>query len=360
MDYYTETNYFDHDELRTSGGKGRDDYFEAIRRTGLECIRIPTIRRSKDLSLSQRIRLESDLRREWDKALKNLGQGDTLVLHSPPSEKFLGFTGVIRRVQKRGCRIVAIVFDLETFFKSDYKRAARVKQMLNRRIEAALFRMADVIIVHNDRMKDKLSDAGFDASKMISVGVMDYIRDDEPAGADGRIEKDLPVVFCGNLDINKSGFVYRIPTGVNIDLYGPGFTGNPEGGVRYAGTFPSVELMDIMRGSFGLVWDGPSADTCTGACGEYLTFNNPHKMSLYLASGMPVIIWKEAALAEYVTEEGCGITIESLEEIPEKIKSLGNDEYEAMKQNAARVGAEMRKGIHIQRAVALAAGKQLK
>ena len=50
-----------------------------------------------------------------------------------------------------------------------------------------------------------------------------------------------------------------------------------------------------MEGSFGLVWDGISVETCAGVYGEYLKVNNPHKTSLYLASGIPVIIWKEAA-----------------------------------------------------------------
>ncbi|MBE6041889.1 MAG: hypothetical protein E7220_05135 [Clostridiales bacterium] len=414
MNYYTETNYIDHDDLRTAGGKGRDDYFEVLRRTGLKCIRIPTLKKKADSSPVDRIKLEAQLRRAWNKELSVLKDGDVIVLHSPVSEKFLGYPGVIRRASKRGCHIVNIVFDLETFYKSDYSKAAAFKHFLDRRTEAAIFDTADVLIVHNERMKDKLISIGADPSRIVCVGVMDYLRDDSPAAearegisddssvresmaregsapadgsqdlsspaaearegsasetgdefdpsaetaskaregsAPGRFTPDGPIVFCGNLLESKSGFVYRLKDDVRIDLYGPGFTGRTSDMIRYRGVYPSLELMDIMCGSFGLVWDGSSTETCIGACGEYLRYNNPHKMSHYLASGMPVLIWKEAALADFVTEQGCGMTIGSLGEIPELLGSVTPEAYEKMRQAAGRVGRKMREGAHIRAAV---------
>ena len=155
MNYYTETNYIDHDSLRTAGSKGRDDYFEVLRRAGLECIRIPTLKTSPDGSgLFDRVVLEKKLRRVWREALSGLGRGDALFLHSPVSEKFIGYPGIIEEVRGRGCKIVNIVFDLETFFMSDYKRLARIKHAADARTEARLFAAADVMICHNERMKD--------------------------------------------------------------------------------------------------------------------------------------------------------------------------------------------------------------
>ncbi|NRO11242.1 Beta-1,6-galactofuranosyltransferase WbbI [Lactobacillus helveticus] len=48
--------------------------------------------------------------------------------------------------------------------------------------------------------------------------------------------------------------------------------------------------------------------------GNYLRYNDPHKLSLYLASGIPVIIWKKAAEAKFVEENKVGITVDSLED----------------------------------------------
>ena len=117
------------------------------------------------------------------------------------------------------------------------------------------------------------------------------------------------------------------------------------------GVFKPAELMDLMKGSFGLVWDGASVDTCRGACGDYLRYNNPHKMSHYLASGMPVLVWEEAAMADFVTAEGCGLTIKELREIPSLLSGLGAEEYDSLRRNAERVGLQMRHGQHIRNAV---------
>ena len=49
MNYYVETNFYDHDGLVTSGGKGRDDYFEMMRRCGLKRIVIPTVKSAREV-----------------------------------------------------------------------------------------------------------------------------------------------------------------------------------------------------------------------------------------------------------------------------------------------------------------------
>lgn len=356
MNYYTETNYIDHDSLRTAGGKGRDDYFEVLRRTGLECIRIPTVRTSPDgVGLRDRIAIEKKLKHAWREALSELGKGDTLFLHSPVSEKFTGYPGIVEEVHRRGCRIIDIVFDLETFFKSDYKSLASIKHAADSRTESRLFETADLLICHNKKMKDKLMSIGVDEEKIICVGVMDYLRDEIDFCNTDRFSADSPVVFCGNLDKNKSGFVYELAKGavpgLKMDLYGPGYTGGNSNGVDHKGVFKPLELMDLMTGSFGLVWDGSSVDTCKGACGDYLRYNNPHKMSHYLASGMPVLVWEEAAMAEFVTEEGCGLTIKDLSQIPEVLSGLSEERYVELQSNSERVGLQMRKGLHIRSAV---------
>ena len=99
------------------------------------------------------------------------------------------------------------------------------------------------------------------------------------------------------------------------------------------------------------MWDGNSIQTCASVFGEYLRVNNPHKTSLYLAAGIPVIIWAEAALAEFVSENECGITITSLEGLSARLKNVSEEEYENLKKNAARVGEKLRKGYYTQKAI---------
>lgn len=353
MVYYTETNYWDHDSLRTSHGKGRDDYFEVLRRMGFERISIPVIRTGDLNSIKDRLMQELRLAGAWKKCTGHLGKGDVLIIHSPNSEKFLRYGSVIRKIRQRGCRVIVILFELETFFWVDYARVGRIKRFAARHIEKVLFGVSNVIISHNDRMKARLESIGVDGNKITSVGVMDYLRDDsiDEESCRRRIHKDGPVVLSSNLAPYKSVFAYHLPEGLRIDLYGPDYSGPVNDDIRYRGVYDPLELMDVMEGSFGLVWDSTSAETCDGPFGEYMLFNNPHKIALYLASGMPVIVWDKSAMADFVCKEGCGFMISRLREIPDRISEMTDEEYEAMRLSAMRVGAGMRKGEHIRAAV---------
>ncbi|MCT0193282.1 hypothetical protein EFM10_09625, partial [Lactobacillus helveticus] len=78
--------------------------------------------------------------------------------------------------------------------------------------------------------------------------------------------------------------------------------------------------------------------------GNYLRYNDPHKLSLYLASGIPVIIWKKAAEAKFVEENKVGITVDSLEELPEIFKSLDATQYELFAQNVEKIAKKLVNG----------------
>lgn len=353
MDYYAETNYYDHDKLMIASGKGRDDYFEIFRRCGLERIDIRVFRHGEKMTPMQRLKVEAGLKREWTQALSGLGKGDSLFLSTPPSEKFTGLASVIREVRKRGCKIVIVVFDLEEFITPYYRRAAALKFAMSSRLEAELFDMADVMMVHNDRMLDHIADMGIDPGIMVPVGVMDYLNPDEPDAEDvqRRMGREKPLVFCGNLVPGKAGFLAKVPDDLNINAYGPGFESGHRHNIEYKGVLPPFRLMDELSGSFGLVWDGDSPGTPSGVCGEYLKCNNPHKMALYLASGMPVIVWEGSAMADYVQHEKCGFAVSDLAEIQGRIAEMTDAEYGEMVRNAVRVGTEMRRGDHIRAAV---------
>ena len=135
------------------------------------------------------------------------------------------------------------------------------------------------------------------------------------------------------------------------NLDGRGYETTPQSNIDYKGSFNPNELVYAMDGSFGLVWDGKSAQTCMGVYGDYLRINNPHKTSLYLAAEKPVIIWKEAALANFVKQNHCGILISSLDEIAEAIKQLSDTEYRKIQQSTQEIGKKVRNGYYLKKAV---------
>ncbi|WP_051006281.1 hypothetical protein [Liquorilactobacillus vini] len=110
-------------------------------------------------------------------------------------------------------------------------------------------------------------------------------------------------------------------------------------------------LPKYLRQSFGLIWDGTSLNQCDGVFGEYLKYNNPHKMSLYLSSGLPVIVWKQAAVADFVEKNQVGITINRLSDLDEILDKLSIDDYRQLKENVVKIAKGMRNGVYIKRAV---------
>ena len=82
--------------------------------------------------------------------------------------------------------------------------------------------------------------------------------------------------------------------------------------------------------------------TCTGNIGNYLKYNNPHKISLYIAAEIPIIIWKQAALAEYVTAKGIGIAIDNLAELELAVGAVSKEAYKQMKENLKGIAKKIR------------------
>ena len=102
---------------------------------------------------------------------------------------------------------------------------------------------------------------------------------------------------------------------------------------------------------FGLIWDGKSLDTCDGDTGDYTKFNNPHKLSLYLAIGLPVIVWKEAAIAKFVEENKVGVAISSLQELNNLDKVISPDLYQNYLNNITDISAKVRNGYFLSSAL---------
>ena len=274
--------------------------------------------------------------------LRRIPKGAELVIQCPIysffNEKFMPL--FCRTLKERQLRLTLILHDVDSLRYPE--RAARLLP-----VERRLYALADRLIVHNEAMKRALTVShGIPSDRMTVLGIFDYLMDAPPAR---EAAYTRTVFVAGNLDPAKSGYIYRLgelPLAVN--LYGGRFDASRgTDSLRYRGSFPPDELPARLEGDFGLVWDGDSVDTCLGQTGEYLRINNPHKTSLYLAAGFPVIIWSEAALAPFITENGLGLAVDSLTDLPRVLAALTADEYAAMRRQAQAFGARLRQGDFI-------------
>ena len=106
-----------------------------------------------------------------------------------------------------------------------------------------------------------------------------------------------------------------------------------------------------VEGDFGLVWDGDSLETCSGHFGEYLRWNTPHKVSFYIRAGLPMIVWRQSAVAPIVQQEGIGFCIDSIEELNTLLPSITPQQLAEMRQRVAIVSSRMAQGCYLKEAV---------
>ncbi len=274
-------------------------------------------------------------------------KGDLVLFQYPhyPVKSSLILRWALPLLQKRGIRFAALVHDLNS--------VRGLMGWANRYADQQLLRRFDAVICHNAAMKQYMEEKLFvPGDRLVCLNIFDYLTDAEPIQ---RPALEKSVAIAGNLAKSEylRPFVAALPENMTVHLFGNGWTdADASLNAVWHGAFPPDELPAAMKGAFGLVWDGPETKTCSGAFGDYLRINAPHKLSLYLASGMPVIIWSEAALAAYVEEKQVGFAVSGLEEIPQMLKELTDDTFDTYAANAARIGESLRRGASLSCALA--------
>ncbi len=337
---------------RNAGGKAREDVSAILDKMGIHNLDINLWEMNrKKANIFRRVTWHLETVWRLKDTLKDVKKGDILYLQFPIFEHSI-LQGFFFHFFKRNIKTVLIIHDLTML------RESRNTENILRKIrlwieEMMVLKYSSRIIVHNNKMASYLKNMKIDESKLTVLQIFDYLmpafnindKRNRPA------EKGSGVVIAGNLSKKKAGYVYDLPLTLQYNLYGTNFIGQLRENVNYCGCYKADELALFLNGSFGLVWDGPSVDSCIGSYGEYLKINNPHKTSLYLAAGIPVAIWNEAALADFITENRCGILIESLKDLEVQVERMSEESYLDYKKNAELVGKKIREGFYLQKAI---------
>ncbi len=251
----------------------------------------------------------------------------------------------------RGVRLQGLIHDLHALrFGSPAPR------------ELAVLRLFDALIAHNARMSQWLRNGGLDRP-IVDLELFDYLvdapADPEPVTwHEPALAAPLKLVCAGNLSHPKARYIYDPALadlqGVEISLFGAFFEPErmpPSPVVRFKGVFNPARPMLDGRYHFGLVWDGESAQRVAGHYGHYMRYNNPHKVSLYAALGLPVVVWEEAAIAGFVLEQGVGVTVGDLREVADLHRKLQPADYQRMVAHMHRLRARVTEGHFLRRAL---------
>ena len=326
--------------------KARQDAETIMRSMGCEPLLFPGERTAAGNLLKQ-VSLFFRTLTAWQKLNRTVEPGSLVIMQYPffPIKMVYVLRQLLPRTQKKKkARFLALIHDLNSL-RGFYGNAAVFS-------DTRFLKLFDHIITHNRKMTEYLVEAGIPEDKLTELELFDYLTDAVPK------EHTLPegIAVAGNLDPEKSGYISRLvrmaDENLPLHLYGRGLKGKNEvRSLSFHGAFAPEILPGELEGAFGLVWDGSSAETCEGLTGNYLRYNNPHKLSLYLASGLPVIIWKEAAEAGFIKDNNLGLLISNLTKIPDLIRNTTEDTYREMQAQAQKIQARVRDGSYLAEAL---------
>ena len=331
-------------EHNHAGSKATKDVAQVAERLGFQplAVKMCTQKRSKMAKVQRQI----GFFRDWNRVYRAIAPDSVVLLQHPFHYPQLTRVRVLNRlVREKQVRFISLVHDVEEL------RAFRFNAYYKKEFEDMLA-LTSAIIVHNEKMAAFFRDRGVPEKKLVVLEIFDYLQSD-PAKELPRYAKQITV--AGNLDVEKCGYIGQLHEleGVRIQLYGPNFDEGMRAypNIHYGGSLPSDEIPHMLNTGFGLVWDGAGIDGCIGQSGQYLRYNNPHKLSLYLSSGLPVVIWSEAAEAGFVREHQVGMVVHSLRELPERMERLTEEEYLNYARNAQRVAADLTSGKYAEQAL---------
>ena len=244
---------------------------------------------------------------------------------------------LLRLFKWRGIKTAALIIDIDG-----------LRDKNEGLIKKEIFQLSKFtyVVAHNEEMKRWLVQQ-LPSTIIFSIIVFDYAYSGEAISYKKLYYPKLSNIICFAGNILKATFVYKWHSILPLQLYvyGVGYNAlfNIKDGFIYKGTAPPDELPFVIEGSFGLVWDGDDMYNCD----LYLKYNNPHKLSLYLAAGMPVIVWDKSAVSGWVKQNNIGFCISSIADIGNRISNISIKEYYVMHENAAAIGKRICDGYYL-------------
>ena len=206
------------------------------------------------------------------------------------------------------------------------------------------------VIVHNKSMKAFLNANGLKV-KTVELDLFDYLINSKIEFNKSILKKDNPkIAYPGNLEPKKASFIYNLDEkkmNFELHVYGSGFNKTDNKKISYMGSFEPSILPTKFQSDLGLVWAGEMDESDENLIEKnYNKYNTPHKLSCFIAAGLPVIIWEKAAAADIVLKYNIGYTIKNIYDI----NNLNFDNYEEVKRNVEILSEKVRNGEFIKKA----------
>ena len=243
----------------------------------------------------------------------------------------------------RGFKVIYLIHDLFCLAYNESETIALHQKEINRNM--ALMSQCNCVIAHNSRMIDKMKKLGCSA-QLVSLDIFDYnttILTPQRYLING---ERIKIAFAGN--INKSKFLEELDVPHIYDLIVYGGPSKQFQTIDYKGCVDPDILPQVIEGHFGLIWEGNYKAMKDN---NYNLLNNPHKLSMYIVAGLPIIAWKDSYAAKFIEQYNIGFGVNSLDEITPKLTTISIDVYNEYVSNCHNLAVQLKQGMYIAKAL---------
>lgn len=158
--------------------------------------------------------------------------------------------------------------------------------------------------------------------------------------------------FVGSLP--GAPFLSQLPEDLHLNVYGSQSQNQPLSQHKNVTLYPWSDpeaIPQLLKGAYGLVWDSQQYPNVAGSLGEYEKYRTPVTLAMHLAANEPVIVWSQAAIADFVRKNSLGLVIDSLEQLSKKIATITDSDYNDILNNVARISPLIREGFYLKKAM---------
>lgn len=269
---------------------------------------------------------EDGLRRQAREITSTIKDNDIVVFQSPSWNGDAFDRELVKEIRRhRNIRLCIFIHDVTSMMtggtESDYRET----------IEN--YNMADLIIVPTEDMLNFLRKREMTVKKTLIQPMWDL-----PFGEELRTpEFSRRILFSGSPE--KFGFVSGWDYDLPLWVFADGKFERNGRNVRFEGWKNTTDLLiEYTRGGFGLVWSG-------GQQPDYYKSSQPHKLSGYLAAGIPVIIQRGLPHAQTVEDYELGYVVDSLDEAASKVTAVTEAEYRRLAENTGNISNLIKGGF---------------